>query len=238
MKNSNQDSIYRKSEGNDFFKRNFPEIDDSTLRDHKREIANMISEAQVQPKSVLEFGCNYGDLLYHYQQQGAKCVGIDASSLALEKARSLYGESVSWIEGTIADNPINIQEKYQCSFDLVIIEDVFAWVSRETLFQSITNIDDLVTEGGFLFIRDFFPKEFTKNRNHHIDTYDVYNCKIPGSHAQIFINSGIYQTVSQKIFNDSPLGAGFKSGREFENRWADTLLKKSYHGYYNGPDSP
>ena len=235
MQTSEQDRYYLRKEGDDFFRRNFGGKEPPRLRPAKVGIFEQIDALGIAGKAVLEYGCCYGDLLAVLAEQmpGRLCAGVEASHEALEFGRSRYGARVQFHHGTIADNPLNRAEDSRGRFDLVVVDDVFGWVSRETLFQSIASIDQVLAEGGHLFIRDFYPIEKLKNRNHHVADAEVFNYKIPGSHARLFEWSGMYEIVSQRVYVDqTEMSAGYQSARAFGSRWADTVLRKSAHGYY------
>tara|TARA_Y100000782_G_C10094443_1_gene227618 strand:+ start:53 stop:781 length:729 start_codon:yes stop_codon:yes gene_type:complete len=235
MRESSQDKYYLEKEGDDFFKRNFANKDLSELRHSKKIIFEEIQESGISYQKVLEYGCNFGDLLFHFkqQQQVQECIGVEASNQAMTFGKQKFGNSINLVNGTIANNQINDDAKFENYFDLIIIDDVFGWVSRETLFQSISNIDNVLKDGGFLFIRDFYPDRRTKNRNHHVEDELVFNFKIPGSHASIFLTSGMYEIQWQKIFFDKiELSTSYKSDNPFHYRWVDTILKKSNSEYF------
>jgi len=235
MPTSEQDNYYLEKEGDDFFRRNFSGKEPPRLRPAKVTILDQLDALGVAGGPALEYGCCYGDLLAVLGEQsaGRLCVGVEASLEAVKFGQARYGAQVQFHHGTIADNPLNQAPEFRGRFDLVIVDDVFGWVSRETLFQSIANIDQVLAEGGHLFIRDFYPVEKLKNRNHHVADAEVFNYKIPGSHARLFEWSGMYEIVSQRVYVDqTEMSAGYQSARAFGSRWADTVLRKSAHGYY------
>ena len=236
MKESVQDRVYLEEEGDAFFSRNIKDRDLPPLRDAKRVIRDHLGESAIPFKRVLEYGCNYGDLLFHLREQGGaeECVGVEASSQAVEFGQSRYGETVKLVQGTIAANSINDSGDYNNHFDLIIIDDVFGWVSRETLLTSIANIDALLADGGYVFIRDFYPDKRTRVRNHHVSGDRVFNYKIPGSHAAIFEATGMYEAEWQKVYYDNiGMSTGFKSDNRFIYRWTDVVLKKAYADYFH-----
>jgi hypothetical protein len=111
---------------------------------------------------------------------------------------------------------------------------VFGWVSRDTLFQSLANIDSMVKNDGYIFIRDFYPDRRIKNRNHHVTNTEIYNFKIPYSHGSLFIASGMYEIVFQKIYyDDIGISTSYKCDNTFNYRWTDMILQKSISNYYN-----
>ena len=236
MKKSKQDEYYLNSEGDDFFKRNFANREIPDLRLNKKVIYDEIKESGISYKRVLEFGGNYGDLLYNMKQNNdaAECFNVEASKDAIEFGEKNFQDSVNFVHGTIANNDITNNEKFENYFDLIIIDDVLDWVSRETIFQSVTNIDNLLKDGGFVFIRDFYPDKNTKNQNHHVKDGFVYNFKVENSHAGIFLASGIYQVEWQKIFFDKiGFSTSYKSDNLFNYRWIDVILRKSYSGFFS-----
>ena len=236
MKKSKQDEYYLNSEGDDFFKRNFANREIPDLRLNKKVIYDEIKESGISYKRVLEFGGNYGDLLYNMKQNNdaTECFNVEASKDAIEFGEKNFQDSVNFVHGTIANNDITNNEKFENYFDLIIIDDVLDWVSRETIFQSVTNIDNLLKDGGFVFIRDFYPDKNTKNQNHHIKDEFVYNFKVENSHAGIFLASGIYQVEWQKIFFDKiGFSTSYKSDNLFNYRWTDVILRKSYSGFFS-----
>lgn len=236
MKDSKQDDYYLKIEGNSFFQRNFKNKKTPELRPNKQIIYDEIKQSKIKFSKVLEYGGNYADLLNYLKKNERIDVAIciDASNDALDFGRKNYGDSIKFVHGTISNNKINDDPAFQNFFDLIIIDDVFGWVSRETLFQSITNIDNLLADGGFLFIRDFFPDKRIKNQNHHVKEGFVYNFKIPNSHASIFLASGIYEIEWQKVFyDDTEMSTNYKSDNPFIYRWTDIILKKSHSDYFN-----
>ena len=235
MTTSEQDNYYLKKEGDDFFRRNFGGKEPPRLRTAKVSIHEQIGALGIAGDAVLEYGCCYADLLAVLAEEspGRFCAGVEASLEAVKFGQARYGSKVEFHHGTIADNSLNRAPEFAGRFDLVIVDDVFGWVSRETLFQSIANINEVLKEGGHLFIRDFYPIEKIKNRNHHIADAEVFNYKIPGSHSRMFESSGLYEIISQHIFVDTTdMSAGYKSARKFGTRWADTVLRKDSTGYY------
>lgn len=235
MKESRQDRYYLEVEGNDYFKRNFLRKQVPKLRNTKALIRKNIIESGIKFTKVLEYGCNYGDLLYYMKKHDRvkECVGVEASKQAVDFGKKRFGENVEIIHGTIADNIINDNKKFQNYFDLIIVDDVFGWISRETILQSIANIDNVLSDGGHIFIRDFYPDKRVKNRNHHVKGGFVFNFKILGSHASIFLASGIYEVVWQRTFYDNlGMSTKYKSDNKFIYRWTDVILRKSYTDFF------
>lgn len=236
MKTSIQDRYYLDKEADNFFERNFKDqAEVPELRPAKKTLYNFYKRSGVQPRRVIEFGCGYGDMLNVLMGEGSDfAVGVEPSAKAVKFGNELYGANINLYQGTIADNSIIEDESQHGSFDLVIIDDVFCWVSRETLFQSVNTIDTLLKDGGYLLIRDFLPSANVRNKNHHVEEGVVFCHKLVGGHASIFRGSGIYDVVlrDEYLDQDSLMSKNFQSRREFESRWCDTILRKSYTDFY------
>lgn len=236
MSDRTQDDVYMRQEGDAFFRRNFAEgTDPMELRPRKRALFDLIEQAGCkQPKRVLEYGCNYGDLLHHYATDGGAeaAVGIEVSAEAVSLGQKAYGDSVTLLHGSMGDNEVASNPEYEGYFDLIIIDDVFCWVSRQTLFQSVANVDRALADGGFLFIREFMPGTSVRNRNHHVPDSEVWCHKPRDTHARMFTASGVYEPVWRQVFLDGDDAWAAAQGGRFESRWQDSLLRKSFSDYY------
>jgi len=231
-----QDKYYLENEGNDFFRRNFADKEIPNLRPAKKTILDHIAASGVDFSKVLEYGCCYGDLLSYLKGNGLalQCIGVEASKEAVSFGSKSYGDGVQLVHGTIGSNQINNDPDYAQYFDLVIVDDVFGWVSRETILHSIANIDQVLADNGCVFIRDFYPDKRVKNQNHHVKSGVVYNYKVPGSHAEIFMASGMYEVVYQKTYYDNiGISTAYQCDNAFNYRWTDVVLRKSINGYFN-----
>ena len=240
MKSSDQDRHYLEAEADAFFQRNHADGDPRTLRPSKRRMWEILVEAGVRPKRVLEFGCQYGDLLDHLTREtGAECVGVEPSQRAVDLGNEVYEGRVRLFQGTLADNPISADPKSAGRFDLVLVDDVFCWVSWETLFQSVANVDEALADDGTLFLTEFFPLANRRNRNHHVSEADVWCYKPAPGHLGMFTASGLYEVIWQKVWLDGD--DAFVKDRKadaFESRWSTSLLRKSVTGYYQEPSGP
>ena len=227
MSNSEQEKYYLDVEADAFFNRNLYDFD--TLPLYKESLLNfLISENESwQLDNVLEIGCHIGDLLAAVvriagSQRG---YGIEPSAMAVAEGQSRFSESCTIVRGTAADTETFGDIP---AVDLAIVNDVFCWMSRESLMTSIRNIDNQIRIGGLLLIRDFYPDQKVRNRNKHAGDEPIYCHKIPGSHSAIFETTGMYEVVKSRIFSDG----SFRLSRDndlgwLENRWRDVLLKKA-----------
>ena len=185
MKKSNQDQYYLDKEADDFFERG--KYDFSTLPDNKRSLVdgfkNLIHKDQVE--NILEIGCHIGDLLNYSVKEfeATKGYGIEPSSKAVEEANKRFSKNCSVSRGVASEDQIFKSFPF-CN--LIIINDVFCWISRESVLRSVANIDENLSEGGYLLIRDFFPDRKIRNQNMHVSDAEIFCHKVLGSHAQFF----------------------------------------------------
>ena len=96
MKESKQDEYYLKKEGNSYFQRNISKTDTPEIRDSKKIIFDEIKESGILFNKVLEYGCNYGDLLYYMKNKNGaqECIGVEASDEAIAFVEKLYSDSI------------------------------------------------------------------------------------------------------------------------------------------------
>lgn len=226
MSNSEQEKYYLDIEADAFFNRNIYDFD--TLPPYKESLLQfLVSDNESwQLDNVLEIGCHIGDLLAAVVKLAGsqRGYGIEPSAMAVAEGQSRFSESCTIVRGTAADTETFGDIP---SVDLAVVNDVFCWMSRESLITSIRNIDNKIRIGGFLLIRDFYPDRKVKNENRHAPGESIYCHKIPGSHSSIFEATGMYEVVKSRIFSDESFRLSTEN--EFgwlENRWRDVLLRK------------
>ena len=230
----NQDEVFLDKEADDFFNRNIYDFDN--LPDAKKELIDNFSSILNTKKinNILEIGCHIGDLLNYCVEKfnAQKGYGIDPSIHAVNEGNRRFNKNCNLVRGVAAQDAVfnNIPK---C--DLAVVNDVFCWVSRGSILRSIANIDEHISENGYLIIRDFRPNQFIRNKNKHVKDHDVYCHKIIGSHVEIFKQIGNYQVLSSRVFYWN--GAMFdntqllsKTGEydQSENCWIDILLQKKW----------
>ena len=229
-----QDRYYLDVEADAFHARNHADSDPRALRPHKQRILERLARAGVRPRKVIEFGCAYGDLLNHFAvEHDAQAFGVEPSGRAVAKGLEAYEGRARLSRGAIAENQVCSDPSQRGTFDLVVVDDVFCWVSRETLFQSVANIDGLLADGGHLYIQEFAPLHQSRNRNHHAGDEEVWCHKPRGPHAAMFTASGAYEVVYQEISIDDDDGWVASTGKPpFESRWSNVVLRKSVGDYF------
>lgn len=214
-----QEDIFSNSEGNKWYERNSGVLSSEAKRvDLPLKLIKMYG---LKPKKVLEIGCSNGWRLQEIATQyGAKCVGIEPSTVAL-KAGAKQFPKVAFKRGLASNIPT------KDTFDLVIVNFVLHWVSRELLLASIKEIDRTVADGGYLIIGDFAPDSPARTRYHHLPDEDVWTYKM--DYARAFTATALYGEVARLTFDhDNHLLESATSDR----RGDAVLLKKSLSLYY------
>lgn len=214
---TNQDQIFYKKEGDNWFKRNFKSLD---YNSHLPLF--LIEQCNLKPKKVLEIGCSNGWRLAKIEEKyGAKCFGVESSLKAIKDGQKKYPK-VKFKRGLASSLPLN--EK----FDLVIVNFVLHWVSRENLLKTIVEIDRVISNKGFLIIGDFLPDYPARTPYHHLPKQKVYTYK--QDYADIFISSRLYKLIKKVIFNqDEENSDSFINHR---NRGVCCLLQKTLDTLY------
>ena len=124
-----------------------------------------------------------------------------------------------------------LKKENKASFDLIILDDVLCWFSRELILPSLASIDWLLRPSGHIFIRDFSPSYTYSFRNHHQINQDVYNFKLKNGHSSLFLDSGMYCTVAESRIRTSDYQEKVTQ-RLDSTIWADVILTKlEKHSY-------
>jgi SAM-dependent methyltransferase len=178
-----QNTVFFEGEGDAYYERNY-NIDETDIDWPLKMIAE-------PPKRVLDVGCSRAWRLAAIQKRyGSECVGIDPSEEAVCRESKEHPD-MTFVRCFAHDIPLQDQ------FDLVIANFVFTWIARETLLQSIAEIDRLTSK--YLIIGDFYPPKPMKKQYHYIEEGDVFSYK--QDYAQIFLSSGLYTIVKEKIYD-------------------------------------
>lgn len=228
MKKDNQDDYYLIKEGDDFFNRN--KYDFNKLPKKKKSLIDQFEMYIPKNKinNILEIGCHIGDLLNYSVKlfDSKKGYGIEPSSNAIYEANKRFSSCCNFKNG-VASQDLIFKDIPEC--ELVIVNDVFCWISRETILRSISNIDEQIAKNGYIIIRDFYPETKVRNQNKHVIDQDVFCYKIVGSHVDLFLKTGNYQLISSHVFTDTDnVLSQTKEYSLSENKWIDVLLQKSW----------
>ena len=215
-----QDNIFLNSEGDNWFKRNMSALAD--VQDHDFVI-DLIQLYNIAPKNVLEIGASNGWRLNEINKiYDCDCVAVEPSELAIEAGKNKYPH-IEFHRAVANELPFGNDRK----FDLVIINFVFHWMSREQLFKSVSEIDRILSDEGFLIIEDFMPNSPNKVNYHHIKDGGIWTYK--QDYTKLFISSNIYKLIGHMTGHHET-----KKYDPFVNdksRMAVTLLKKDCDNY-------
>lgn len=134
----NQNDIFIKDEGNNWFRRNrdelTPEKDDL--------ITQMLKRLELCPKKIVEVGCSNGWRLEKLRRIfSADCFGIEVSHEAVACARNNFPKIRVQQQDV---SHMSVEE----TFDLVICNFVLHWLDRTQLLQAVAGIDALTNWGG------------------------------------------------------------------------------------------
>ena len=223
-----QEDIYSAHEADAFFLRCSDSLPlAGSIRESKQCLVDLLEKAGSLPRGlrVLEIGCFVGDLLAHFRDYyGCEVYGVEASSLACDYASSNYSLSLENACFT-SSSFFGFSQSLRATFDLIVIEDVFGWMSRETILPVLSSIDWLLKPGGQILIHDYSPVFGFCYKNHHVQNADVYSYKMPGGHASLFLATGMYIVERQEACLSSSYQK-VQTGRPDSTSWATTLLRK------------
>ena len=231
--NNLQDHFYKKKEADNFYdrwvvnnKKEYLSICAKNLREEKSNILNCLrSNIKLKKKNVLEIGCFVGDLLFKLKHNfNCKVEGIDASKKACDLSKKKFNLKI--------ENKIFLESKYFKmnkrnfeKFDLIICDDVLSWMDRKTILQALSSIDFLLKEGGYLFLKDYWVKKNFCFQNHHYPKKKIYSFKQEEGHKKIFLWSGRYKLIYDKIFVSKKFQK-VKIKYKEANTWSYTILQK------------
>ena len=224
-----QDNFYLKIESDAFFERWYTSINNNYDGIHRSNNSTVLDHIQnnidLHNLKVLEVGCFIGDLLFHLKKnESCKIHGIEPSTKACKLAHEKFGLA---IENTnfIGSKWFSMAQENREYFDLIILDDVLSWISRENILQSIAVVDWLLKKGGSIFLRDFGPAFSFAYENHHQKNQNVYNFKQANGHRSFFLDSGMYYEKFTKITNVENLQQ-VKTTRADSTVWSDSLIIK------------
>jgi SAM-dependent methyltransferase len=186
MDNMYQDRIFLDSEGNHWFERNLPALENF---DPEKDLPLKVIELyRLKPHRVLEIGgangCRLAAIRTRYGTEGL--VVVEPSSKAIHDGRSRY-RFIKFVRGVACDIPLRE------SFDLIITNFTFHWIDRMSLLKSVAEIDRLLDDGGFIVIGDFLPSNQLKVPYHHLPEHRVFTYK--QDYSAPFLASGLYRLV-------------------------------------------
>jgi SAM-dependent methyltransferase len=100
---------------------------------------------KISPKTILDFGCGDGKLIYELKNKNIKLTGIDISKKAISFAK-LFSPEEKFIVENLSD--FKTEEK----FDLVTSVETLEHIPPEQLKNIIKNLSRVLKENGYLII--------------------------------------------------------------------------------------
>lgn len=183
-----QRNIWFESESDKWFLRN------KELLGKKQDIIFLLLDLyKIKPERVLEIGCANGYRLAKiYEKYDCEVLGVEPSEKAIEDGKSKW--PFIKFQRTMCED-FNVEG----NFDLIIMNFVFHWISRDNLIKSVLKIDGSLRKEGFLIIGDFGPEAFIKRKYHHLPDESVFTYK---QHYQsLFTSTGLYREIAKLTFN-------------------------------------
>lgn len=219
----NQDQIFFEREGNAWFRRNKAVLLKEEKIDWPIYLLDLLSNKN-EIDAALDLGCANGWRLNKIREKfkNIQCVGIDSSLAAVEDGKKRY-PALELYHGTLS------QIFLKSAFDLVIVYFVLHWVDRGTLVKSISEIDRVTKDGGFLMLGDFLPDFPHRRKYHHLPQEEVYTYK--QDYAKIFESFGIYKEIVRVTFNHEKFNLKVQPCNSASRAFC-TILQKSLNGFY------
>jgi len=189
----NQEIIFFNHEADAWFNRNAKALGKNLENDFPLKFIDFL---KLTPARILDIGAANGYRLAEISRRfrSDKYVAIEPSQEAIKDGQKRF-PFIEFRRGLMHDLPIQDDE----IFDLVIVNFVFHWISRDKLLSSVSELDRVIADGGYLILGDFLPDVPTKVKYHHLPDEEVFTYK--QDYAQIFLSSGLYTRVAQLTFN-------------------------------------
>jgi cyclopropane fatty-acyl-phospholipid synthase-like methyltransferase len=228
-----QDHFYKIKEADCFFyrwiannKKEYLATSKKKLRKEKFNILKYLdSNIKLKNKHILEIGCFVGDLLFFFKKNyNCKVAGIDASKKACNFSKKYFNLKI--------ENNIFLKSKYFKLnkknfqiFDLIICDDVLSWMDRKNIIQTLSSIDFLLKENGYIFIKDYLVKKNFCFQNHHYPKKKIYSFKQEEGHKKLFLWSGRYKLIYEKVLVTNKFQK-VKIKNNQANTWSYSIIQK------------
>jgi len=228
-----QDFFYKIKEADKFYdrwiinnKHEYFSTTNKNLRKEKLNILNFLkSKINLKKKTILEIGCFVGDLLFFLKKNyNCNVFGIDASKKACNFSKKYFNlkiENKIFIESQY----FKIKKKNFEKFDIIICDDVLSWMSRKNIIQTLSSIDYILKENGYIFFKDYLVKKNFCFKNHHYPKEKIYSFKQEGGHKKIFLWSGRYKLIFEKILVSEEFQK-VKIKDKKANTWSYSIIRK------------
>lgn len=218
-----QDDKFLNGEGDAWFSRNESLLVTSDYIDTDVPLY-FLDKYSLHPRSVLEIGCSNGWRLAEImKRRSCRALGVESSEKAIIDGRQRY-------PGVEFKRALAHSLGEVGAHDLVIVNYILHWVSREKLLASVTEIDRGVAEKGYLVIGDFLPDSPSMNSYSHLAEGEVFTYKL--DYAGIFLATGMYNLVARLTYFEGADKPEFDKTTDTKTRGSCTLLRKSQSGFY------
>ena len=224
---TDQDRFYSKYESDFFFDRWLKKKQKiNKIRPQCKETVKFLSSnINLKNNSVLEIGCFIGDKLnYLNKKYNCKIFGLEPSLKACKYAKKNYQIYIE--NNTLINSSLNNFSSNKGKFDLIILDDVMNWFDRDHMMHSLALIDHLVSNTGYIFIKDYFPNFTYSNKNHHWPNEDIRSYKYQHGYSSLFTKFGTYSLIHSQITskNELLLKGNLKNDHSISE---DTILQKN-----------
>jgi len=191
-----QNSIFRNGEGDAWYRRNQAHLDNSQAAQSNdvRYICDTLMPFKERIWNVLEVGCSSGiKLEVICNELSAKGNGIEPSEQAvIDGNKRIKNCDIELVHGSGERLPFA-----ENSFDLVCFAFCLYLFDRNSLMQSLAEVDRVLKPGGFLAITDFDPGSPRKRSYSHFS--GVYSYK--QNYASFYTQTGLYDLVGKHSFS-------------------------------------
>lgn len=205
--------IWFESESDNWFKRNKDALQ------KKADLPLFLLDLySIKPQKALEIGCSNGYRLAEIHKKfSSQVFGVEPSSQAINDGRTKW--PFIEFQRDLCESFV-LQEKV----DLIIVNFVLHWISRNSLFESVQNINNSLANNGYLILGDFGNESFIQRDYHHLPS-DKQIFTYKQQYQNIFTSTGLYKEIAKFSFNCNT--GKITSDIDNSNTGTVSLLKKS-----------
>ena len=192
-----QERYFRDAGGDAYFDRNKAEQNAPReipgLSTALRAWALALALEKSEPGSLCVFGGASGSEAAYLASilEGWKVVNVDISDTAIRYGRTIFPDLLHF---TASLTEKNLVDKLG-DFDCVVLTGILCWIDRSLLSRAVLNVHELVKDGGYLGIYDFFPPFPRRNAMAHAE--HVYTYK--QDYADLFESLGVFRLVAKSF---------------------------------------
>ncbi len=212
MNKKHQKHIFLNSEGDSWFDRN----KDTPYKGKNTGLDFFIPFINKKNK-ILEIGCSNGNNLNYLNDKlpdyELDLCGIDPSKKSIESGNQMY-QKINLKVGT--SDQLEYDDNF---FDIVICGFCLYLVDRNLIFRTVSEIDRILIEGGYLIIVDFdVPSPLSNNYIHYEGIKSYKN-----NYSKFFTGGGHYTVIGKKTYSHENKESFHKT---IDERVSSTILYK------------